>query len=174
MTIKDKVEALMESIVHKEVSEDGRLLEVTIERFDGTTITFYRDGTCSDTNIIKDRETTGYQVVSFPIKGVGSIFMDLHTLYGYIFLGNDRRERLVVNHKNMRPWDNNVDNLELISISCNVKHGAMYRYAVLKDLIEDGEKLTGKFMGKLLIGIKWQETNAFERMRLVKISKEAV
>ena len=55
-------------------------------------------------------------------NGKGKSF-SIHRLVGYAFLGKPEDEKMTINHKDGNRQNNNVDNLEWLSLKDNIRHG---------------------------------------------------
>ena len=74
--------------------------------------------------ILKERLGRGNNELSVQLykNGKGKSFT-IHRLVGYAFLGKPEDEKMTINHKDGNRRNNNVDNLEWLSLKDNIRHG---------------------------------------------------
>lgn len=100
----------------------------------------FGDGPNSRISVVKDRilkagiDNSGYYYVNLSKDGVQKT-INIHRLVAESFIPNPKKFR-DVNHRNGNKLDNNVENLEWLSHSANMKHS----YAILKNKCDTRKK----------------------------------
>lgn len=116
----------------KIIPETNNLYEISdtgfIKRVPGT-VSISKDGSKTRSvggNILKHKiKKNGYCEVVLRVNKK-SITCYVHRLVAKTFLNLDRESKLEVNHKDKNKTNNNLNNLELVSHSENLKHAGLY------------------------------------------------
>lgn len=111
-----------------------------------------------------------YEVVNLVIKGIRSKFY-VHRLVAEVYL-KDFKEGLTVNHIDGNKLNNNVSNLECISVAENIKHA--YKNNLIKGTKKNNKKRIDKQNVLMLYIVGYNITQIATKLKISRTSASKI